>query len=65
MRMTQLKSHMASRLIQSHIEYQESVLSYVRSLITEKGETTEEVQQIINNALDELEGWYEMRDQFE
>ena len=56
---------MASRLIQSHIDYQESILNNVRDLITEKGETTEEVQHVINQALDELEGWYEMRDQFE
>lgn len=56
---------MASRLIQSHIDYQESVLNNVRGLITDKGETSPEVQQIINNALDELEGWYEMRDQFD
>jgi len=54
-----------SNYVQGHIEYQESVLNAVQELITEKGETTDEVQHVIDEALEELQGWYEMRDQFE
>ncbi|MCY7357100.1 MAG: hypothetical protein LH609_06455 [Rudanella sp.] len=49
-----------SKYVQEHIEYQESVLNNVRELITEKGETTGEVQHVIDEALEELQGWYEM-----
>ena len=58
------KMQMGSKFIEGHIKEHESVLNDVRHLITEYGETPPEVQQIINNALDELSGWYEMREMF-
>ncbi|WP_165358893.1 hypothetical protein [Spirosoma sordidisoli] len=55
---------MGSKFIEGHIRLQEAILGSVRDLITDKGETNEEVQQVINDALDELGGWYEMREMF-
>ena len=54
-----------SNWIEGHIRLQESILASVRDLITDKGETTDEVQAHINKALDEVSGWYEMRAMFE
>lgn len=53
-----------SKWAEGHIQFHESVLNAIRDLITDKGETTSEVQAVIDNALDTLEGWYEMRDMF-
>ena len=53
-----------NRWIEGHIQFQESVLNSVRDLITDKGETTLQVQEVINDALDTLEGWYEMKEMF-
>ncbi len=54
----------SSRWIEGHIQLHESVLNSVRDLITDKGETTPEVQKAIDEALDKLDGWYEMRGMF-
>ncbi|WP_338876971.1 hypothetical protein WBJ53_15040 [Spirosoma sp. SC4-14] len=56
---------MASKFIEGHIKFQESILDDVRHLINEKGETSDQVQKTIDDALEELSGWYEMRDMFE
>lgn len=53
-----------SRWIEGYIQLHESVLDSIRDLITDKGETTSEDQTVINKALDELKGWYEMRAMF-
>jgi hypothetical protein len=53
-----------SNWIEGHIQIHESILNSIRDLITDKGETTLEVQKTINDALDVLEGWYEMREMF-
>lgn len=55
---------MASKFIEAHIKEHESKLNEVRHLINEKGETTPSVQAVIDRALDELGGWYEMREIF-
>ena len=56
---------MASKFVEGYIRFHESVLNEIRALITDKGETTDEVQEVIDQALDELGVWYEMREQFE
>lgn len=58
------KMHMGSKFIEGYIAKHESKLNEVRELINEKGETTPPAQVIIDEALDELSGWYEMREMF-
>ncbi|GAB2571630.1 hypothetical protein [Spirosoma areae] len=53
-----------SKFVEGHIKEQEANLNAVRDLITDKGETTPKVQEVIDKALDKLEGWYGMRDMF-
>ena len=53
-----------SRWIEGHIQFHESVLKSVRDLITDKGETMPAVQTVMDEALDKLDGWYEMREMF-
>lgn len=53
-----------SKWIESYVQCHESVLNSVKDLINEQGETTLEVQDVINDALDELKSWYEMREMF-
>jgi len=60
-----MKYNMASRYVEQHIKYQEAVLFTIRELINEKGETTNDVQTVIDEALDELNKWYEMRNIFD
>ncbi len=54
-----------SKFIEGHIKEHETNLNEIRDLITEQGETTPRVQEVIDKALDELPGWYEMRDMFD
>jgi hypothetical protein len=61
---TYTKCTMGSKFIEGHIQVQEYILFMIRDLISEKGETTEEVQTVIDKALEELGGWYEMREMF-
>ncbi len=56
---------MASKFIEGHIRFQEAILNGVRDLISQKGETNSEVQKVIDEALEELQKWYEMRRMFE
>lgn len=53
-----------SKKVERFIQLHESILEEFRYLINEKGETTQEVQQVIDQALDELAAWYEFREQF-
>ena len=53
-----------NRWVESQIIPLESFLDSIRDLITDKGETLVEVQKDIDDALDTLNGWYEMRDMF-
>ncbi|MFD2937102.1 hypothetical protein [Spirosoma flavum] len=53
---------MKSKLIESHIELHENALDCVILLISDKGEATEELQQIISQALNALEDWYEINE---
>ncbi|GAB3643821.1 hypothetical protein GCM10027423_44580 [Spirosoma arcticum] len=53
-----------SRWVESQIKPLESFLDSIRDLIMDKGETSAEVQKDIDEALDTLSGWYEMRDMF-
>ena len=61
---THTKCKMGSKFIEGHVQVQEYILFTIRDLISEKGETTEEVQTVIDQALEELSGWYEMREMF-
>lgn len=54
-----------SKKVERFIKEYESILDEFRHLITDKGETTNEVQQVIDEALDELGAWYEFREQFQ
>ncbi|MBD2704403.1 hypothetical protein IC229_27430 [Spirosoma sp. BT702] len=55
---------MASNKVEGWIKMYEAALNQIRPQITKEGDTTAEVQQVIDEALDELLGWYEYRKLF-